>query len=574
MRLLRLLSQNSAWALATAIIASVLSGIAQLGATICVLEVFRSGRVVWWQFALVAALAVLIGRFSRGAVARLTAQSIVRMRRRLVRSVLHLPLLALEAIGPTRLSVAFSSDLVNVASAVRNLATLAANSAILIGCFAYIGWLSIREMLVTGSLCLLTIGGAIFLRFLEKRYRHGTREAWDRVLTVFRMLLDGIKQLKVNRSLARRVLLSFEESVREHQRAAAGRSRYSELVESWTQAMFYVILGAAVFGPYGAEASLRLGFGLLIVLQIRRPLRALIADSAAFSDAQVAFERLSELGLSLTERRRESDDQKQAPTLSRDWRTLELQGVSFKYGDENSKEGFSLGPMEMTLTRGEVVFIAGGNGSGKTTLVKVLAGLYPPTAGTIQLDGVSVDEHNLHWFRRKFAVVFSDFCLFEGVADLQPDDLGSELDWLASRLKLTPRMLTEPASQNQSTPLTSGERARIALLKAVVEDRPVFVFDEWAIDQDHVYKEFFYQEFLPKLRNARKMVVVISDDERYFHTADRLLWLERGEPPVWRSPSSFAMNAGRAVQGAIAERSPLERRPGRRRAPPEKSSDH
>ena len=79
-----------------------------------------------------------------------------------------------------------------------------------------------------------------------------------------------------------------------------------------------------------------------------------------------------------------------------------------------------------------------------------------------------------------------------------------------------------------STPLTSGERARIALLKAVVEDRPVFVFDEWAIDQDHVYKEFFYQEFLPKLRNARKLVVVISDDERYFHTADRLLWLERG----------------------------------------------
>ena len=122
MRLLRLLSQNSAWQLATAIFASVLSGIAQLGATICVLEVFRSGQVVWWQFALVAALAVLIGRFLARTVARLTAQSIVRMRRRLVRSVLHLPLLALEAIGPTRLSVAFSSDLVNVASAVRNLA--------------------------------------------------------------------------------------------------------------------------------------------------------------------------------------------------------------------------------------------------------------------------------------------------------------------------------------------------------------------------------------------------------------------------------------------------------------------
>ena len=192
------------------------------------------------------------------------------------------------------------------------------------------------------------------------------------------------------------------------------------------------------------------------MLQIRRPLRALIADSAAFSDAQVAFERLSELGLTLTERRREPDDRQHAPALSRDWRRLDLQGVCFKYGDENSKDGFALGPMEMTLTRGEVVFIAGGNGSGKTTLVKVLAGLYAPTGGTIQLDGISVDEHNLHWYRRKFAVVFSDFCLFEGVADLQLDDLGGELNWLTSRLKLTRRVLTEPASQSEFDPSDLG----------------------------------------------------------------------------------------------------------------------
>jgi putative pyoverdin transport system ATP-binding/permease protein len=548
MRLLRLLSQISAWQLAIAIVASVLSGVAQLGATICVLEVFRSGRVLWWQFALVAVLAVLIGRYSRAMVARLASLSIVRMRRRLVRSVLHLPLLELETIGSTRLSVAFSSDLLSVATAVRNLASLSANTAILLGCLTYIGWLSTREMLVTASLCLVCIGGAVFLRSLEKRHRHAAREAWDRVLSVFRMLLDGIKQLKISRSLARRVLLSFEESVREHQRSAAARGRYSEYVESWTQAMFYIILGTAVFGPYGAEASLRLGFGLLIVLQIRRPLRALIADSAAFSDALVAFERLSDLGLSLTERHRELDDPQRAPALARDWRNVDLKAVCFRYEEERD-DGFTLGPLDMTLRRGEVVFIAGGNGSGKTTLAKVLTGLYTPTAGTIQLDGINIDQSNMNWYRRRFAAVFSDFCLFEGVADLQPDELGSEVNWLTTRLKLSRQMLTAPGAQNQSTPLTSGERGRIALLRAVIEDRSIFVFDEWAADQDHGYKEFFYQEFLPRLRRARKLVVVISDDERYLHTADRVLWLERGEPPVWRSPTSFAMDAGRDRQG-------------------------
>ena len=121
MRLLRLLYRNSAWQLATAVVASVLSGVAELGTTICVLESFRRGKVLWWQFALVAVFALLIARYSRAAVGRLTAQSIVRMRRRLVRSVLHLPLLELEAIGATRLLVAFTGDLVNVATAVRNL---------------------------------------------------------------------------------------------------------------------------------------------------------------------------------------------------------------------------------------------------------------------------------------------------------------------------------------------------------------------------------------------------------------------------------------------------------------------
>ncbi len=549
MNLLSLLYRISAWQLATAVVASVLSGVAELGTTICVLESFRRGTVLWWQFALVAVFSLVIARYSRAAVGRLASQSIVRMRRRLVRSVLHLPLLELETIGATRLLVAFTGDVASVATAVRNLSSLSTNAAILLACLAYIGWLSPREMVVAGLLCLVCIAGAVFLRSLEKRYRHASRESWDRVVSVFRMVLDGIKQLKLNRSLARRVLLSFEESMREQQRAAAARGRYSELVATWIQGMSYVILGSVVFDPFGADASLRLGFGLLIVLQIRRPLRALIADSGAFSDALVAFERLTELGLALTESHPDQDDWQHAPAL-RDWRSLDLKGVHFRYGGEKSSDAFNIGPTDITLRRGEVVFIAGGNGSGKTTLAKVLTGLYTPTSGTIQFDGVDVDQHNIRWYRKKFAAVFADFCLFEGVADLQPDDLRSEVNWLTSRLELSRAMLMAPASQNVSTPFTSGERGRIALLRAVIEDRPVFVFDEWAADQDHEYKDFFYGQFIPRMRDARKLVVVISDDERYFHTADRLLWLEREEPPVWRLPSSFATDAGRDAQGA------------------------
>jgi putative ATP-binding cassette transporter len=552
MRLLGLLAQVSALRLATAILASVLSGVAELGAIVCVLESFRTGAVLWWQFACVALFSVVIGRYSRASVSKLASQSIVRMRRRLVRSVLHVPLLDLERIGLTRLLVAFTGDLVGVASAVRNLASLSTSSAILLACLAYIGWLAPAIMLVTALLCVVCIGGAVVLRRLEREHRHSGREAWDRVVRVYGMVLEGVKQLKLNRPLARLVLLSFEHRMREQQQSGGTRSRYSDLVATWIQAMFYVILGTAVFGPFG-NAQLKVEFGLLALLQIRRPLRSLIADSSAFADASVAFQRISEIGLKLSEDDSVREGARRAPPSSRVWRSLNLKGVQFRYGGGDRKDNFAVGPLEMTLRPGELVFIAGGNGSGKTTLIKVLTGLYPPTSGTIRFDGVAVDERNIHWYRSKFAAVFADFCLFEGVADLPPDALDHQAEQLALRLKISRWMLAAPESSDKWTALSSGERRRIALLKAVLEDRPILVFDEWATDQDHRYKDFFYEEFLPKMRDSGKLVVAISDDERYFHAADRVLWLERGEAPTWRSPSSF---------GKAEEVIPNSREPG------------
>jgi putative ATP-binding cassette transporter len=203
----------------------------------------------------------------------------------------------------------------------------------------------------------------------------------------------------------------------------------------------------------------------------------------------------------------------------------------------------------LALSRGEIVFVAGGNGSGKTTFAKIVTGLYTPTEGTIQFNGTTIDQRYLRWYRKKFAAVFADYSLFEGAADLRPDELlGRNTDWLLTRLAFSRETLLTPAAFRNSAPLPSGERRRIALLRAVVEDRPVMVFDEWAADQDPAYKEFFYMEFLPRMRAARKLLIVISEDERYFHTADRVLWLERGERPIWRSPSSFATRVGVAPE--------------------------
>lgn len=541
MQLLRLLSQISALMLVTAIIASVLSGFAAMGALICVFESLRSGNVLWWQFALAAAFAVLIREFARVTLARLATKSVLRLRRRLVRSVLHVPLLDLERIGSTRLLVAFTSDLTGVAAAVRSLVSLFASSAFLLALVAYLAWLSAERAGVTTILLLICIVGAVGARRFETQQRRSTREAWDRVVHVYNMLLDGVKQLKLNRQLARHVLRSFEDRVHDQMQSGARRSRSFDIVGNWVQIMFYVILGTAVFGPFGDADLLRrgYGYGLLALLHIRGPLASLIADSRIFADASVALQRITELGLALS-RDQESDTVRHVPAPAGQWRSLVLEGVVFSYQSEGSPDVFALGPLDMTLRPGEIVFVAGGNGSGKTTFAKLLTGLYPPSSGTIRVDDTIVEEQSVRWFRSKFSVVFADFCLFEGVADLRPKQVAQEAERLAVRLKLEQWMLSTPESSGASATLSSGERRRLALLMALLEDRPILVFDEWAADQDPRYKDLFYKEILPRIRDSGKLVVVISHDERYFQTADRVLWLERGKRPIWRTPSSFA----------------------------------
>jgi putative ATP-binding cassette transporter len=76
--------------------------------------------------------------------------------------------------------------------------------------------------------------------------------------------------------------------------------------------------------------------------------------------------------------------------------------------------------------------------------------------------------------------------------------------------------------------LSQGQRKRLALVVAYLENRPFFMFDEWAADQDPVFKEVFYREILPELRAMGKAVLVISHDDRYFHLADHLVRLESG----------------------------------------------
>jgi putative ATP-binding cassette transporter len=76
--------------------------------------------------------------------------------------------------------------------------------------------------------------------------------------------------------------------------------------------------------------------------------------------------------------------------------------------------------------------------------------------------------------------------------------------------------------------LSTGQRKRLALVIALMENRQIYVFDEVAADQDPGFRKYFYEEVLIELKNQGKTIIVVSHDDRYFHVADRVVKMDFG----------------------------------------------
>jgi putative pyoverdin transport system ATP-binding/permease protein len=170
----------------------------------------------------------------------------------------------------------------------------------------------------------------------------------------------------------------------------------------------------------------------------------------------------------------------------------------------------------------------GGNGSGKSTLAKLITGLYLPDSGKICLDGTPITNQNRETYRQLFSTVFSDFYLFERLLGIPFENLDIRARTYLEELQLSHKVQVKDGSLS-TTELSQGQRKRLALLTAYLDDRPIYLFDEWAADQDPFFREVFYQQILPELKKRDKAVLVISHDDRYFHLCDRLIKLDYGQ---------------------------------------------
>jgi putative ATP-binding cassette transporter len=292
------------------------------------------------------------------------------------------------------------------------------------------------------------------------------------------------------------------------------------------QLLFFSIIGLLIFGlpQWNLIDTKILSAYVLVCIYLLDPLQRVLEMLPGLSRGSVALDKLRMLGLSLADR---AEPMAKRVESSSSFDRLELIGVTYTYRN-HQEESFTLGPIDFAFSPGELIFIVGGNGSGKSTLVKAIAGLYIPETGEIRLDGQIVTDRDRESYRQLFSTVFADFYLFERFLGLQSPELTIQVQKYLQQLQLE-RKVHLQGDRLSTIELSQGQRKRLALLTAYLEDRPIYIFDEWAADQDPFFREIFYKQLLPELKNRGKTVLAISHDDRYFHLSDRILKLDYGK---------------------------------------------
>ncbi len=464
---------------------------------------------------------VMLVRFSQGAIARL--------RRDLIRQVLAVPLRQLEELGSARILVALTDDVFNITQALLGIPIISVNAAILLGGAAYLGWLSWKILLAVVG--LIVVGGIGYRLVVGRAFLclNKAREEEDRLFGYFRALTEGIKELKLHRPRRGAFYSDVENTTEIYQRHNVAAETCFIIAQSWNHLLYFALIGLILFlVPHLAHFSRETLTGYVITtLYLMGPLAGVMSSFSLFGRASVALDKVEKLGVSLAKHSTEACSFDPADT-ARSFHRLELLNVMHSYHSEKDDSHFVLGPLSLTFRPGELVFLVGGNGSGKSTLAKLIAGLYLPEAGEIRLDGRRVTNENRDEYRQLFAAVFSDFYLFEQLLGLETPGLDGQAAEYLSELHLQYKVKIKNGKLS-TTALSQGQRKRLALLTAYLEDRPFYVFDEWAADQDPHFKRVFYTQILPELKARGKTVLVITHDDHYFHLADRLLKLDYGK---------------------------------------------
>lgn len=479
-----------------------------------------------WHFAILVLGALVSGIGSKVLFEQLRVRAMSELRQYVSDRVMDAPIRVLEQVGAARIQSTLADHVTDVARFFVSMPNILTNGVVVAGCLVYLAVLSAQVFLAAAGVIVLGSAGYLVAQRLASRHLVAASAEQDRLFGHFRSLTDGAKELRQNRSkrhlFASSVLATSIENVRRHRLRGIA---IFEAAAGWGHFLIYAFIGLVLFvlvGDVPDRARVMTGFALVFVYMVT-PLQSLLDWLPEANLARVSSSRIAEVT-----QRIETPEAAASNLAPAGFLSIELKGLRHRYYHEQSGEFFELGPIDLRFVPGEVVFLVGGNGSGKTTLAKLIVGLYAPEAGDLLVDGVPVGDASRDQYRQLFSTVFSDFHLFDDLLETGRPDIDAEGNRLLEKLHLHRKVRVQDGAFTTKE-LSQGQRKRLALVAACLEDRPFVVFDEWAADQDPAFKHFFYRQVLPDLQAMGKTVLVISHDDRYFDAGDRVVRLESGK---------------------------------------------
>lgn len=452
------------------------------------------------------------------------------LRLRLADKIRRAELRTLEGLGRGRLYAVVAQETNHLSQTFPLLVAASQSLFLLVFCLLYIAYLSSISFLVIGIVTALALLYYYYRRQALNAAMISVHAQEGEMLDSLMHFTAGFQEIRLNADKNEALFARYTRIVDELRTLIVGIGDKWVSLLLFSNAFLYGLLGIVIFvlpGFFSGYTD--------IIYKIAAAAIFCVGPVTAVTSAAPLFTKAS-IGLGHVYRLEELLDQggmprpaRPAPTPSRfaGFARIVFEGIGFTYRDAEREGGFSTGPWSLELHRGEQLYLLGGNGSGKSTALKLMSGLYPVDTGAIRVDGVAVTPETLQEYRELIACIFPDFHLFDrlhGLEDVDP----ARVQELIVRMELADKV-SYAAGRFSTQDLSSGQRKRLAMIVALLEDREIYFFDEWAADQDAHFRAAFYTEILPELKRRGKTVVVVTHDDRYWHLCDRTVTLDLGQ---------------------------------------------
>lgn len=480
----------------------------------------------FFLFALCALSVISMQVYSLNLTAALSERMLERIRVRIADLVRRSELDGIEQIGPVRVYDTIARETTIISESAGNIIFAMTSVVALVMASAYIAVISLYALILIGILLAACV---YFYHFSQRTSRSALIESMSAEARFFELLshmLYGFKEVKLHSARGEdleKVHLANASIDTEEKKIIAARRFNSGLIVSYLT--FYTLLGTVVFVLPQHLGDVRTAMKIVyVVIFLFATVESVTRALPLLSKVNLALDKIDDLEGRLVRSAHDRSELVLDPPTS--FESIVLDGVVYTHRGPDGAPTFTLGPCDLTVNSGDLIFLVGGNGSGKSTLVRVLTRLYETEAGSIIWDGALIDTNNVARYRNLFSAVYADFHLFDrlyGMADVDPEHVRS----LLKDVGLAHKTGYEDGKFS-TLDLSTGQRKRLGLVVALIEDRPIFVLDELSADQDPGFRRRYYEEFLPSLKAKGKTLIIVSHDERYFHLADRVITMEDG----------------------------------------------